>query len=80
MRLYGRICYGNVSGEQFRVLNNAQSFVCLQTTSRIGSQFIFIHYNETEPEDNATTVTPSGRVQGYWLHMYSYLISWCTWI
>ena len=80
MRLYGRICNGNVSGKQFSILNNAQSFVCLQATSHIGSQFIFIHYNETEPEDNDTTVTPSGRVQGYWLYMYSYRISWCSWI
>ncbi|XP_065897830.1 translocating chain-associated membrane protein 1-like [Dysidea avara] len=37
--------------------------IMFQATNHIGSQFIFIHYNETEQEDNATTVTPSGRVQ-----------------
>ena len=47
------------------VLNNAHLYMSLQATNHIGSQFIFIHYNETEQEDNATTVTPSGRVQGY---------------
>jgi len=65
---YGRNRNGDVSGRPMWVLNNVHPSVCLQATSHIGSQFVFIHYNETEREDNTTTVTPSGRVQGYWFY------------
>jgi len=53
------------------------TYLYLQATSNIGSQFIFIHYNETQQEENDTVASPSGRIQGY---LFTLVVSYVTWM
>ena len=82
MRLRGCVRDAHVSGTclwYFVAILNKVHRTCFQSTSSLGSQFIFFHYNETQEPDNDTTATPTRRIQGahyiaiFISYIYSYI-------